>query len=188
MNCFGASRANQSAGIPSRLLGLYHRLENTTLAAALSIMIALAFAQILLRNLGHTGIYWADGLLRYLVLWIGLLGAMIATRERNHISVDVTSEFLPERWQASVRVLTDGLALLVCAALTVGSVSFVVQEQAGELMAFGKVPAWLAEIILPLSFLVMSLRFLGHLVKDLNRALVPPANPATTSGPDSDSN
>jgi len=170
----------------SRLLGRYHRLENGALAAALSIMIVLAFSQILLRNFGGTGIYWADGLLRYLVLWIGLLGAMIATRERNHISVDVTSEFLPERWQAPVRVLTDGLALLVCAALTVGSVSFVVQERAGELMAFGKVPAWLAEIILPVSFLVMSLRFLGHLGQDLNRALVPPANPAPTSGPDSD--
>lgn len=151
--------------------GAWHRVENGTLALALTVMIVLAFTQILLRNLMGTGFYWADGLLRYLVLWIGLLGAMIATRERNHISVDIVGYILPGRSRAMVRILTDGFSLLVCAVLCISSVVFVLNERADHLPAFGRVPAWQAELILPLSFLVMSLRFLMFVIEDAHSAV-----------------
>jgi TRAP-type C4-dicarboxylate transport system permease small subunit len=163
------------------MIVLWHRIENGALALALGVMIVLAFTQIVLRNVVDTGLYWADGLLRYLVLWIGLLGAMIATRERNHISVDIVSYALKGRSKSIVKVLTDGFSSAVCVALTVGAVTFVLNERVENLMAFGRVPAWAAELILPLSFLVMSLRFLSHFRQDFIEAARGQSNPTPDS-------
>ena len=50
----------------------------------LLVMILLATTQILLRDLLETGLSWADPVLRLLVLWLALLGAMAATRDHNN--------------------------------------------------------------------------------------------------------
>lgn len=155
-------------GLNALIVG-WHRLENGALVLALAVMIGLAFTQIVLRNVAGTGLYWADGVLRYLVLWIGLLGAMIATRERNHISVDIVGYVLPARSRAMVRILTDGFSFLVCAVLSVSSIVFILNERIDQLKAFARIPAWIAELILPVSFLVMSLRFLAFVIQDVRR-------------------
>ncbi|MBK6758569.1 MAG: hypothetical protein IPG70_13625 [Moraxellaceae bacterium] len=61
-----------------RVLYVVHRLEDSILVALLLAMIVLAVTQIALRNGFDTGITWADALLRVMVLWIALLGAMVA--------------------------------------------------------------------------------------------------------------
>ena len=56
-----------------------HRVEDALLVILLSLMILLAATQILLRNFFDLGFVWADPLLRALVLWLGLIGATVAT-------------------------------------------------------------------------------------------------------------
>jgi TRAP-type C4-dicarboxylate transport system permease small subunit len=63
-----------------RILTVVYRIEDGILAAVLTLMIALAVVQILLRNFFGAGFIWGDVLVRVLVLWIGLIGAMIAYR------------------------------------------------------------------------------------------------------------
>jgi len=75
------------------LLMLVHRLEDGVLVALLLTMISLAVSQIVLRNGFDTGITWADSLLRVLVLWIALIGALVATRQQQHINIDLISRF-----------------------------------------------------------------------------------------------
>ena len=72
----------------------FHRAEDALLAILLTAMIILASTQILLRNLFDFGFVWIDPLLRVLVLWLGLLGATVATRNNKHISIDLLSRFL----------------------------------------------------------------------------------------------
>ncbi len=71
------------------LAGALGRLEDALLVALLGVLLLLASTQILLRNLFDAGLTWADPLLRVLVLWLGLLGAMIASRSGKHITLDV---------------------------------------------------------------------------------------------------
>ena len=61
------------------------------------LMICMAVLQIFMRNLFDSGILWGDSLVKVLVLWIGLMGAMIASRNSHHISIDILSKFLPEQ-------------------------------------------------------------------------------------------
>ncbi len=70
-----------------------HRLEDGMLVGLLLLLIGMAVAQIFLRNFLGSGILWGDALLRVAVLWIGLLGAMAASRRGAHIGIDVVSRF-----------------------------------------------------------------------------------------------
>ena len=60
--------------------GFAARLEEGILIFLLVSMIILSFTQIVLRNLFETGLIWIDPLVRQMLLWITLVGAMVATR------------------------------------------------------------------------------------------------------------
>ncbi|TNF86538.1 MAG: TRAP transporter small permease subunit, partial [Gammaproteobacteria bacterium] len=70
-----------------------HRAEDALLVILLTAMIVLACTQILLRNFFDSGIVWIDPLLRVMVLWIGLVGATVATRHNKHIRIDLLSRY-----------------------------------------------------------------------------------------------
>jgi TRAP-type C4-dicarboxylate transport system permease small subunit len=78
----------------ARVLHYINRIEDWLLILMLSAMVILAVAQILFRNVFDSGIVWADPLLRTLVLWVALSGAVIATRTNNHIRIDILSRYL----------------------------------------------------------------------------------------------
>jgi len=145
---------------PPKILRVVYGIEDGLLVGTLSIIILLSFTQILLRNLAHTGLPWADALLRYLVLWIGLLGAMVATREDNHITVDIIPHYVSPRARVVLRIFTDAFAGTVCFLLTYSSLFFLRDEKAGADLAFGSIPTWIAELILPVAFGAIGLRFL----------------------------
>jgi TRAP-type C4-dicarboxylate transport system permease small subunit len=149
---------------------LYH-IEDGLLVTVLSTMILIAFAQIVLRNFANSGIVWADAFLRYLVLWIGMTGAMVATREYNHISVDIVSYLLKGRPKTGVRLVTDLFTAIVSSFLFLASVQFIKDEASFGGKAFASVPTWLAEIILPVAFGVIALRYIGYFVRDVIRLI-----------------
>ena len=69
----------------NKIISIINKIEDSLLVVILSSMIALAIFQIISRNLFSEGVVWIDPLLRTLVLWIGLSGAIVATRQDNHI-------------------------------------------------------------------------------------------------------
>ena len=69
------------------LLGL-HRFEIALLALVLISMVLIATLQIILRNFFDTGLIWIDPLLRTMLLWLGLLGA-VAAKHRKKVTLEV---------------------------------------------------------------------------------------------------
>lgn len=135
-------------------------VEDAVLVVIVAAMIALAASQIFLRNVLDGGIAWGDPLLRVLVLWVGLVGAMVATREDNQITIDVLSRFLPERLRQVTRCVTDLFTAAVCAILAWHGAHFVLLDWQDGVVAFAGVPAWACEIIIPVGFGAIALRYL----------------------------
>jgi C4-dicarboxylate transporter, DctQ subunit len=135
------------------------RVEGTLLVLFLSLMIGIAFLQVLLRNLFSTGLSWGDPLVRNLVLWIGFIGAALATREGKHINIDIFSQWIPFVDKKWIDRATHLLSSLVCALLTYGAAKFIRNEALSGNITFLRVPIWIPEIILPVTLAVMTLRF-----------------------------
>jgi TRAP-type C4-dicarboxylate transport system permease small subunit len=135
------------------------QVEQTLLVILLSFMIFVAFSQIALRNLLATGLTWGDALVRNLVLWVGFIGAAMATREGNHINIDVVSRWMPSLGKAIIAGISHLFSFLICGLLTFASFKFIKNEaQMGNIAFFG-IPSWILEVILPITFVVMTFRF-----------------------------
>ncbi|MCW8919293.1 MAG: TRAP transporter small permease [Gammaproteobacteria bacterium] len=143
----------------ARLLHTVRHLENGLLVLLLTLMITLAGGQIVLRNLFDSGISWSDPLLRVLVLWVGMVGAMIATQQDRHIRIDLLSRYLPPLWRRRAARLNHLFSAVVCGLLAWHSGRFVHSEWQDGNMLLQHIPTWVAESILPLGFAVMTLRF-----------------------------
>lgn len=148
----------------ARLIRLVAAVEDSFLVAILTIMIALAGAQIVLRNVFDTGLLWADPALRVMVLWVGMVGAMVATRFDKQISVDAVSRFLPPRWRSRLRMVTDLFTALVSAMVAWHALRLVMDDRAGGSTVFASVPVWICEAILPLAFGLIALRYLLYAI------------------------
>jgi TRAP-type C4-dicarboxylate transport system permease small subunit len=149
--------------------------EDAILVTVLAAMIGFAVAQIALRNLVGVGILWGDPLVRVLVLWSGLIGAMVAARLDHHIVISALAQFLPPRWKTASRLLTDGATALVCAIVAVVAARFVHSDYQAGVVAFARVPAWVCELIIPLAFFVLSGRYLLFAIERVRELARPSA-------------
>ena len=154
----------------ARLVKIVTWTENALLIAMLAAMVLLAAAQILLRNFLDMSISGADQLLRLLVLWVAFLGAVAASREGKHIHVDAIARWLPGRVNAGVGALTDLFTLVVCLLLAWQALRFMQSARDSGEMAFGALPVWVAETILPLAFTLLALRYALRFVHHVQQA------------------
>ena len=90
------------------------RIEAVALALSMIVMLGVAFFQVVMRNIYGIGYVWADILVRTLVLWVGLLGATVATHEGRHLTIEVLTKFLPPQMTRIVRVVVRCFTFTVC--------------------------------------------------------------------------
>ena len=145
-------------------LGIYfaalHRIEDGFLALLLSAMVLLASLQILLRNGFDQSITWADPFIRVLVLWVGLLGAVAASRGDRHISIDAVSRMVDPRTRTVLALATSLFTAGVSALVAWHSGRFVLDERAYGSVAFSGIPAWFLESVIPIAFGLIGIRYL----------------------------
>ena len=138
--------------------------ENGLLVVCLAAMVLVAAYQVIARNFFDSGLLWGDGFVRVLVLWVTMVGAMVASRTDEHIRMDVIARFLPEAKLVWVRRLGSLVTSIVCALFAYYSYQFVRFEFEDQVTAFAQVPAWICEAIMPFAAAIMSLRYLVFIV------------------------
>lgn len=142
-----------------RLRRALHLTENGLLVVAVLAMVILAALQIVLRNVFGSGQIWIEPVLRSLVLWIGLLGAVTASRDGSHIAIDILTRALPDRWRRGLQAAACVFTALVCGAIAWYGVRYVLLEYEFAGTAFAGVPTWAVVTILPLAFGLIGLRY-----------------------------
>jgi len=146
--------------------------EEAFLCLLLFAMIVLACVQIFLRTFYASGIFWIDPLLRYMVIWAGLFGAAVATKHSKHISIDVISHIVPDRYLPWLRFLLNFFSAAVCFILTYAAVKFVRDEALYGGRGLLDIPSWQLNIVYPVAFCIIAGRFLLLALQDLNRAIL----------------
>lgn len=148
-------------------LRVLHRFEDAVLAGLLGVAICLAPLQIALRNFLDTSIAWGEPALRMLVLWIGLIGALAASRDHRQISVDAVSRALPERPRLAIRAVTSAFTAAVSGWIAFYAFRFVGSEYKFETTAVSGLPAWIFQLVIPFAFAAIGVRYLLSVARDL---------------------
>lgn len=171
-----------SARLLISTLRLLRWLEDGLLVLLLAAMIGLSTAQILLRNLFESGLPWADPLLRLLVLWLALAGALAAARDDRHIRIDLLSRFLTKTLKRTLDRLAALFTALICATLTWQGGRLVWSEYQDGTSLIAGIPGWVAQLVIPLGFGLMALRF-ALLAWRPPQAVAPPPGPPAGEEP-----
>jgi TRAP-type C4-dicarboxylate transport system permease small subunit len=147
------------------------QIEAALITILLTLMILTAFSQIVLRNFFSSGIDWGDALVRYLVVWVAFIGAAIATREGKHITIDLLSRWLTGGGSIAVQALACFFSAVICGLLTLAAIKFIWFEAQMGGTAFFKLPVWVPELIMPVTFGLMTLRFVMGMFNKIGELL-----------------
>ena len=142
-----------------RLIRVVDRLEDWLLVSMLAAMVVLAVTQILYRNVAGGGVAWIDPMLRMLVLWVALSGAVIASRTDNHIRIDFFARYISGKYYIYIKRIVHAYCVIICAVIAWYSVSFVRMDYEYGTEAFAGIPAWITELIIPIAFGMMAFRY-----------------------------
>ena len=135
------------------------RVETVLLVVFLSVMILVAFLQVVLRNLFAGGLIWGDPLARQMVLWSGFIGAAMAASQERHISIDALTKYLSPRVRAAAQVLTNLFAAVVCYFLGRAAWTFVADERTTGSELFLEIPSWIGLLIIPAGYWLLVVHF-----------------------------
>ncbi len=136
-----------------------HRVEDILVVVLLSSMIALASTQILLRNLFDFGLVWADPLLRIMVLWLGMIGATVASRDNRHIRIDLISRFFSKTTHLLIQTFIGLFTTWICLLVAWYGATWVMLDYNDNMAGIIGIPAWLLEIIVPFTFALIGIRY-----------------------------
>ena len=153
------TETDATPSLARHILNTIIKCEEVLVSLLLTAMILLACYQIGLRWFTSGGLPWIDPLLRYLVLWSGLLGAVLATARDNHIALDAIGYLLQRKMKLWVHLLTDVFCVVVSIFLFRATLLFIQSEiEYGGPGLFG-LDSWLWFLIFPIAFGMILLHF-----------------------------
>lgn len=132
------------------------RVERWLLVAIVLTMVLLPTLEAVLRRVGG-GIPDAIPYTTHLTLWIGFVGAMLATATERHLALS-TVEILPQRLRTAARIYGHLVSTVVMTVLVYASLKLILADRGRQDTLAGGVPEWWFEIIMPIGFAVMAVR------------------------------
>jgi len=135
-------------------------VENVLLVTLLGGMMLIAVGQVIAREIFETGFFLAGELVRLMVLWLAMVGSIAACRENRHIRIDAISHLLSDRAVGIVRMLVDTFAAVVCGVIAWNAWRYLQLEIEFEDTVLIDTPAWVAHLVVPVAFALLSYQFL----------------------------
>lgn len=156
---------------PYRWLELAERwgrgFENALLFVLLLGLILLGSTQIFLRNVLSMGFPWVDGVIRLMVLWLGLAGGIAASRDRKQIAIDIVTRTLPVKAKRVIDLAAHLFTAGVTGLLAWHSLRFVQDSYVFGDTLLNDLPAWMFQLILPIGFAAICYRYTLRALREL---------------------
>ena len=142
-----------------RIGALWGRVELGAAGLALLLMAVLPVAELLLRACFSQGVPSSANYVQNLTLWVGFLGAMVCSQRKKHLTLATGVDRLPPAYRTAAALFASVISTAVSVALSWASVQFVRSEIDAPTRISDWLPVWVAELILPVAFAVMAIRF-----------------------------
>jgi len=151
-------RGKERRSLSSTAANIFEGLENGLIVMALGLMMALPLAESLLRRVFGVGITGSAVFVQHLVLYVGMLGSVIAARKGRLLSISFVTTYLQGKWKTAASVYANLFAVVITCYLVIASIQFILAKKiVGDTLIHG-VPLWPILLILPFGFALVACR------------------------------
>lgn len=137
----------------------FNRFEEYVSAIVFTVMLALTFANVIMRNFA-TAISFTEEITTSLFVLLCTMGTAIAARDQGHLGLGIVTELLSPRKKAVFAIVGNLLGLLFSSILLYTGYHMVVLEYEMEQISIAlQWPQWIYGSFLPLGAACMAVRF-----------------------------
>ena len=154
-----------AASPPQALLAALQSLLQAMSVAMLAAYFVLILMQVFYRFVINDSLFWAEELVRGLLVWGVMIGSVLVARARGHIRVEILETMVPAAWRRAVLQLNDLLSMLFCLLLLFASIQLMdrVWHQLSPMLEVPKWTVYMALAVGPaLEALIMVLSWNQH--------------------------
>lgn len=143
------------------------KVEKGFLAVLLLFATGLLFTNVVLRYCFQSAIFWTEEMLRYIMVWITLIGMSICVSEDSHISIDVLSNLIKPKQRRILKIILNILGLVFGIFFLYISTKFVLQiKSTGQVSAtIWNTPMYIIYSCFPIGFLLYAMRSVEMIIK-----------------------
>ena len=150
-----------------------NRFENALTICVFSILTIFPAIEIFTRILGRPGVPASPILVQHMTLWIGFIGAVLATRQNKLLSLTRVPLFSSDKVFNNGRWIAKNISFVIIGALFWGSISLVMIEYNYPIQISPGVYRWFIQLIMPAGFLLIAFQiFLKSSKEHLYRLLM----------------
>ncbi|WP_174734457.1 TRAP transporter small permease [Mesobacillus harenae] len=145
---------------------LVNKFFNTAVTLMLVIMILLIVLQVLNRLIFNAPSAWTEELSRFFYIWLTFLGAVLVTRDREHIQVDFLYNKLPSVLKTVIVKINYILILIFLGVVVYGGYIYM---QIGWDAPVSTVPflkMGYVTAVVPMAAILMAIFYILRLFKD----------------------
>jgi C4-dicarboxylate transporter, DctQ subunit len=135
------------------------KIERFLASSFMALMTMLVIFDVFTREVLNQGLPWAQKSAVYLMIWGGFLGAIMISEKAAHLRPEVGDKLWGEKRPWSFVRIQNFVTILFSLFFFYASVKYV-----GESIEFGDksvvlhVPLWILQLVIPYTFLSMTLR------------------------------
>lgn len=144
------------------------RILANFLILIMAVMVVNVLWQVISRYFLGNPSSFTDELARYLMIWVGILGAAYVSGKNMHVAIDVVPSRLKPQARKKLKLLVRGCIILFCfTAMVVGGsrlvyITYVLDQSSAAL----KVPLALVYSVIPLSGLLIIYYKISDILQD----------------------
>ena len=129
-------------------------------------MVTIIFSQVVARYAFSNSLSWSEEAGRYIFVWMTFLGAAMAVRDRQHVSLDLVLKSLPDSLQKLLLMISYLSMLVFTAVLIYGGIKFVARGS-NQISSALEIPMHYVYIVLPLGGILIFDYLLKNLYEDV---------------------
>lgn len=149
-----------------RVINLFIVFLTYLCITTLMTMVVIIFALVISRYLFSYSFVWAEEVVRYMMIWIALLGSAILIQKRDHIRLDFVINLFGPKIQFLIEILISAVELIFLNMLVIKGITWANSMKIMLTPAL-QISLFWPSLIIPISGILMALFTLLILADDI---------------------
>ena len=142
----------------------FSKFERFFLAGTILFTSLLLFVNVIMRYVFHNAIYWAEELVRYLMVWLIFLGGSQVAKREGHITVDVVQTAVPPKARTVMVFSVHIVTIVFCLVLTYYSYHQMMRVfSSKQISPAMELPMWIPYLSIPVGSFLIAVRYTQRL-------------------------